>query len=114
MKASDFYSTQGVHYDPRAGGRYSYQSIKALTLLTGHQWNDVALGFVHALRPSSIRVVRAEETCDARPGRVTVYVDANNNITSIRQECEVWLPEGIENGHDLREKLRDVSSTGDV
>ena len=45
------------------------------------------------------------------PGRVTVYVDENDRITSIRQECEVWLPQGVENGHDLREKLRDVSST---
>jgi hypothetical protein len=106
MKAEDFYSTQGKHYDARAGGRYGYLSIKALPILTGHQWNDVALGFVHALRPSMIRVVRAEETCDAKPDRVTVYVDPNNNITSIRQECEVWLPEGVEHGADLRDRLR--------
>jgi hypothetical protein len=77
-----------------------------LALLVGHPWDNVALGLVMGLRPSKIRVVRAEETTDACPWRVTVYVDGDNLITSIRQECVVWLPEDIENGYDLRERVR--------
>jgi hypothetical protein len=77
-----------------------------LPVLWGHPWNDIALGFVHGLRPSAIRVVRDMETMDAVTWRVTVYVGADNIIESIRQEVEVWLPDGVENGHDLRERLR--------
>lgn len=114
MKADDFYSKQGIHYDARAGGRYGYCSIKVLEFLWGRPWDDIALAFVHGLRPRSIRVVRAEETCDAMTDRVTVYVDDPKRpgiITSIRQEVEVWLPEGVENGHDLKQRVRSSQET---
>lgn len=105
MKASDFYTRHMVMYDPRQGGRYGYTSIKALEFLNGRQWDDIALAYVHALRPYAIRVVKGEETCDSLPNRVTVYVDEKNAITGIRQEVEVWLPPGVENGHDLGQRI---------
>ncbi len=104
MKSADFYTRHMVPYPARVN-RISFSSIRVLEFLTGYPWDDMALGWVHGLRPSFIRVVDGAETCDAQPWRVTVYVNDKNIITSIRQEVEVWLPEGVENGHDLRVKM---------
>lgn len=106
MNAKDFYTSHMVMYDARAGGRYGYTSIKMLEFLNGRPWDDIALAYVHALRPYAIRVVNGAETCDAVTWRVTVYVDAANVITGIRQEVEVWLPEGVENGYDLGKRIK--------
>jgi hypothetical protein len=104
-KAADFYTRHMVMY-PQHVNRISYSSVKALEFLNGRAWDDIALAYVHGLRPSAIRVTNGEETCDSWPWRVTVYVDAQNLITGIRQEVEVWLPDGVENGHDLSERVR--------
>lgn len=104
MKADDFYDRQGKRYPTDQWPR-SYTSIKALEFLVGRAWDDIALAYVHALRPSMIRVVRAEETTDAQPWRVTVYVDEKDIITGIRQEVEVWLPQGVEDGHALSTRI---------
>lgn len=106
MKASDFYTSHMVMYDQRAGKRYGYTSIKVLEFLNGRPWDDIALAYVHALRPYAVRVVKGGETCDAVQNRVTVYVDADNIITGMRQEVEVWLPDGVENGHDLGKRIK--------
>jgi hypothetical protein len=104
MKADDFYTRHMVRYPDRVN-RISYSSIKALEFLNGRAWDDIALAYVHALRPSAIRVTRGEETMDSVLWRVTVYVDERDTITGIRQEVEVWLPEGVENGHDLGSRI---------
>jgi hypothetical protein len=105
MKATDFYSSLGFPYDARKAGRYGFTSIKMLEFLNGRPWDDIALAYVHALRPDSIRVVRGEEKMNAHTWRVTVYVDADDKITGIRQEVEVWLPDGVENGFDLGSRV---------
>lgn len=105
MKAADFYTSHMVMYDARAGGRYGYTSIKVLEFLNGRPWDDIALAYVHALRPYAIRVVRGAETCDSVQSRVTVYVDEKDIITGMRQEVEVWLPKGVENGYDLGKRI---------
>lgn len=105
MKATDFYSSLGVRYDRKSAGRVGFTSIKVLEFLNGRPWDDIALAYVHGLRPDCIRVVIGEEKCNANTWRVTVYVDDANKITGIRQEVEVWLPEGVENGHDLGQRI---------
>lgn len=103
-KANDFYTRHMVIY-PQHVNRYSFSSIKVLEFLNGRQWDDIALGYVHGLRPSAIRVTAGEETMDSVVWRVTVYVDAKNVITGMRQEVEVWLPDGVEDGHDLSQRI---------
>ena len=80
--------------------------MRVLRFLQGRPWDEIALAWVHALRPSMIRVVRGEETLDAVCWRVSVYLGAGGLIQSVRQEVEVGLPEGVEDGHDLRVKTR--------
>lgn len=106
--AKDYYSSHMVPFEKF--NNIGYTAIEVLEFLGGLPWDDIALGFVHSLRPSSIRVVHVGECikCDARVWRVTVYVDINNRIQSIEQEVEVGLPEGIEHGDTLHNALLDL------
>lgn len=79
----------------------SWKSINVLAFLNGKPWDDLALGYVHALRPSSIRVTEGIIKLDARVWRVTVYIDKDNIIETIEQEVEVGLPENVANGEAL-------------
>lgn len=83
-----------------------YTSIEVLDFLSGKPWDDVALGFCHALRPSIIRVVTNGTQLDSRTWRLTVYIDENNLIKKIFQEVEVGLPEGVRNGHELSKRIK--------
>lgn len=78
-----------------------YMSIDVLSFLIGRQWDEIALAYCHAVRPSSIRVTTGAVKSNARTWRLTVTVNAANVIQSLRQEVVVGLPEGIENGHAL-------------
>ena len=102
MNAKDFYSTHMVPYDKDEvfEGRRGYKSIRLLEFLEGKPWDDVALAFVHSLRPSSIRVTSTGIKLDARTWRVTVYVD-DDFIEKISQEVEVGLPKRIQHGEHL-------------
>ena len=80
-----------------------FASIEPLPFLHGRKWDDIALAWVHALRPSRIRVTNGWEQMDARTWRVTVTVDESGVITNIRQEVQVGMPHGIDGGgHALR------------
>lgn len=94
----DYHSTCAVPYDRPQ--RYSWISIPVLPFLIGRPWDEHALAFVHALRPSYIRVTTGEETCDVRVWRVTITVDDSEIIQKIEQEVEVGLPVDWENGSD--------------
>lgn len=106
MNPGDFKHGQGVRYDWH--GPTGYLSIEVLTFLNGHPWDEVALAFVHSLRPSSVRVISENEgeTADARTWRVTIYLKDADCIKYIRQEVEVSLPEGVAHGSALRDALR--------
>lgn len=82
--------------------------IKVLPELNGRPWNDVALGYLHSLRPSRIRVIKDGWTqCDSRLWRVTVYLEKDGEtIKRIDQEIQVGLPEGCNNGAHLKEMLK--------
>jgi hypothetical protein len=86
--------------------RIGYNSVEMLEFLKGHPWDQMALNYVHALRPSRIRVTHGEVTCDSWGWRVTVTIDENNIIRSITQEVEVGLEGGYEHGHDLSCKFK--------
>lgn len=86
--------------------RLGFTSIKVLEFLDGKPWDDVALGYVHALRPSHIRVTEGMVQCDAQQWRVTVFVkEGTNIIESISQEITVGLPEKVVHGGALRDAL---------
>lgn len=98
MKPNDYLSTSGNRYV--GPDRRGYTSIPVLPQLWGEPWNEIALAYVHALRPSLVRVVHAEETTDAVCWRVTVYLKGER-IESIEQEVEVGLPEDCQHGSAL-------------
>ena len=94
----DYRSTHLVKYEePKS---ISYTSIECLTFLKGKEWNQGALNYIHALRPSSIRVTDGGMKMDARCWRVTVLVTDDNKIKEITQEVEVGCI-GFDNGYDM-------------
>ena len=101
----DYKTIHRVNYD--SPKRLGYTVISVLDFLKGRPWDEIALGYVHSLRPSSIRVTPGECTLDANLWRVTVYVNKNDTIRNIEQEVEVGLPESIEHGHALNLSLND-------
>jgi len=64
-------------------------TIKVLEFLNDKPWNDVALGYINALRPSTICVTTGITAYDLQLWRVTVYVNDDNIIQEIVQEVEV-------------------------
>lgn len=103
-KPKDYESTHGVEYEQP--DRQGYLCISVLEFLRGQKWDEVALGYVNALRPSSIRVTKGECTCDARTWRVTVHVNFLNRIERIEQEVVVGLPKEVTHGHALSHALK--------
>jgi len=102
----DYHHFCAVEYTPESEDR-GWALIPVLQFLTGKPWDEVALAYVHALRPTSIRVVGdSEQSCDARTWRVTVYVDNKDIIENIEQEIEVWLPHKVAHGAALNEALK--------
>jgi hypothetical protein len=93
--------------------RRGYTSVEVLPFLKGRKWDSVALGYVHSLRPSGIRVVGDGWcTSDAITWRVTVHVDGDT-IKNIEQEVEVGLPPGVVHGAALNTALKHgVDSAG--
>lgn len=96
----DYNGMSGVKYEqPEAIG---YTSIEVLKHIWGKPWDEIALAYVHSLRPSTIRVSSGVVHSDARVWRVTVIVNEKDFIHSITQEVEVGLPEGIPHGYALK------------
>lgn len=96
-------SRQGAEYV--APDRRGFCSIDVLSFLIGRKWDQLALNFVHALRPSWVRVICGEEQTDAQPWRVTVHVDRGGVIERIEQEVEVGCVDA-NNGADLLAQLK--------
>ena len=80
--------------------------IEVLEFLKGKPYDAVALAYIHSLRPSYIRVTKGMTTLDARTWRVTVYINEDNTIRSIKQEVEVALPDGVAHGQALGVALK--------
>lgn len=71
-------------------------SVDCLQFLWGRQISRLTMGYIHALRPSMIRICRGEITCDSVPWRVTIYLDDHDTIYKIDQEAEVAGGSGYE------------------
>ncbi len=100
----DYHSSHMVEYEkPNSIG---YICIEVLLFLKGKKWDEIALAYVHALRPSSIRVTNGEIKTDSRVWRVTVCVNDKDVIDKIEQEVEVGLPAGVSHGHALGDALK--------
>lgn len=94
-------------FNYKAPTRWSYTSIPVLQELWGRPWDDRALDFVHALRPSGIRISGGAIQNNAQNWRVTVYVKADGKtIDRISQEVEVGT-RSFENGHEASIYYRD-------
>ncbi len=93
-------SRQGRDFVPF--DRLGFTVIQPVPFLHGKKWNEIALGYIHALRPSWVRVVNGGTQMDAQDWRVTVDLeDDNETIRQITQEVQVGLPDGITHGHAL-------------
>ncbi len=99
----DYKRHMAAYEQPQSRG---FQSIEVLPFLKGKKWDEIALAYVNAVRPSCIRVTTGMCTMDGRLWRVTVIVDENGIIKEITQEVEVGLPEGISHGKHLSHALR--------
>jgi hypothetical protein len=108
MKANDYRG----HSGHRQGHKfeewpsYSFTTIQPLPFLHGRKWDDIALAYVHALRPSHLRVCQGSIQLDAQTWRVTVMLEEDGEtIRRIDQEVCVGLPDGIEDGWELDQTL---------
>jgi len=98
----DYHSTHMVKYERPAS--IGWTCVETLPFLIGRKWNQLALNYVHSLRPSSIRVTTGVVKLDAQSWRVTVYVDDNDIIEKIEQEVEVGSV-GYNNAYEMRLEL---------
>ncbi len=113
MKSEDYKGKhdgiQGKVFEPF--NRRGYCSIPVLEFLKGREWNDVALAYVHALRPTRIRVIEDGRTqMNSENWRVTIYLAEDKTIKSLFQEVEVGLPEGYESSYEFINICRVKSS----
>lgn len=75
--------------------------------LTGKPWDDLALAYVHSLRPTQLRVVQESAQLDAETWRVTVWLEEDGvTINKISQEVEVGSPDGCTTGFSVMEALK--------
>jgi len=97
-------SRQGQSFKPFDARGYTV--IECLQCLKGKPWNDYALGLVHGLRPSTLRVIQDSIQLSAIDWRVTVWLKPDGKtIKRIEQEVEVGLPDGCHHGHHLGELI---------
>lgn len=98
-EADRYFGSHGDALQPV--GASCYPVIPVLEFLWGKPWNNMALNFIQALRPSMLRVTQGEVTCDSRTWRVTVYLESDNRtIKRIEQEVVAGAL-GIRFGSDL-------------
>jgi hypothetical protein len=77
-------------------GNCGWTTMPVLEFLKGMPLNNLALAYMHALRPSKIRVSTGCVTCDATQDRITVIVDDNDIIQSIDMSVSVLYSCGAE------------------
>jgi hypothetical protein len=78
----------------------SRTTIEPLKFLYGWGWGQPILNYIHALRPSCIRVTKGALTMDSRAWRVTVILNDDDTVKEISQEVEVGC-DGFEDAHDM-------------
>lgn len=98
---SHYYGSHMVRYDipPIVG----YADMEVLPFLYGRPWDEVSYCWIYAVNPTSIRVIKynGSEKCDARRGRVTVYMSETGTIEKITQEVTIGISKESEHGEDM-------------
>ena len=82
--------------------RRSYICIEVLPFLKGRKIDKVVMGYLHALRPSSVRVCYDMATLDSVTWRVTIWLNEDETIREIMQEVEIGIYEDVKNGLHLK------------
>ena len=80
-------------------------TISVLPFLTGRVLDEISLGWLTSLRPSSIRITDGLVNCDSQLWRVTVILDSAQKIKSITQEVGLRSP-GL-SGHEMLQAVGD-------
>jgi len=91
---------QGEHYENPSNST-GYTSIDVLEDLWGMPYNNLILAYVHALRPSKVRVSYGEQTLDSCCWRVSIVLEDKEGETfvhSIRQEVAIAYSSGADVG----------------
>jgi len=104
VDCDNYLGTLGTKYEEPT--KIGWNCIEVLEFLKGKPYDKVALAFIHALRPSCIRVTTGTIKLNAHTWRVTVYIDDNNIIKEIEQEVEVALPDHVDSGEALAVALK--------
>ena len=100
------------HKEFEMSGCNSFISIDVLEFLWGQPWNNLALRYVSALRPSCLRVTKDFATADAHSWRVTVWLEEDDRtIRKIHQEVKADSL-GATCGHDLELQLKHQKKHG--
>ncbi len=87
----------------------SYLVLRILPYLEGRRWDELALAYVHSVRPSQVRVLKPSQgvQLDAELWRVTVWLREDDiTIDHIEQEVEVGLPDACANGAAVEDAFR--------
>jgi hypothetical protein len=88
--------------------RQVFTFMPVLEFLCGLPWDNLAVNYVYALRPSYVRVgqYNGAFACDSQAWRVTVYLEADRRtICHIDQEV-ICGGYGVKDGSNLRQKLK--------
>lgn len=107
-ESDKYLGAQGSPYDKSYLKSHGSCCVEVLPFLKGRKWNNLALAWVHCLRPSSIRV-GVSQTADSIPYRVSVTLGPNKTIVEITQEVQVAFC----SGYDLR-RITDHQGTGEL
>jgi len=103
---ADYYRNDGhrggLGKDFVKGKCRSFGSIDVLKDLWGQPWNNLALNYVSALNPASIRVTNGQICLDFCSGRITVMLrEDDRTIDKITMEVTFYSMNG-QSGYDLR------------
>ena len=102
----DYTDTCGAAFDLKEEfDSYGQTCINVLSELKGKPWDDIALAYISALRPSRIRVTSGIINLDCHLWRVTVYVDNFNIIERIEQEVRIGIPKEFNSPAALKSAL---------
>lgn len=93
--------------DPEHG----YTVMPILPQFTGKKLDNSLIAYLHAFRPSSVRISDGGVHCDSRPWRVTVFtkkVDGVEIIASISQEVCI----GFSSGYNVETVFKHIHAKG--
>lgn len=98
-------------YDFKPNSSTGITKINVLGFLKGFPVDNLAISYVHALRPSQVQVIKPneEEKTIGRAWRVKIRVNDAGLIDRIEQEVEVAFASGYTIDSELRRRGRRTS-----